>query len=99
MVADNSGRGAKRRASPFLFKKRRCIMLVPAIILGVSIIATFVLRGALLSLMGKEASLKNACLFILTSFALSTALYFAMVQLLHIHTIFAITFMILFILL
>ena len=74
-------------------------MLVPAIILGVSIIATFVLRGALLSLMGKEASLKNACLFILTSFALSTALYFAMVQLLHIHTIFAITFMILFILL
>jgi len=73
-------------------------MLAPIIILVASIAASFALRKLLLKVIEKEFTLGNACLFILTSFALSAALYFAMVQLLHIHPVLAITFMILFIL-
>jgi len=74
-------------------------MLVPIIILIASIAASFVLRKLLLKVIEKEFTFGNACLFILTSFALSAALYFAMAQLFHIHPVLAITFMILFILL
>jgi len=74
-------------------------MLVPIIILIASIAASFALRKLLLKVIEKEFTFGNACLFILTTFALSASLYFAMVQLLHIHPVLAVACLTIFILL
>ena len=73
-------------------------MLVPAIILGVSIIATFILRNLFLYFALQDMDVINFIGFVVTGMILFFAIIATFIQLAHIHTLLGIAFFVLLIL-
>ena len=67
-------------------------MLVPAIILGVSIIATFILRNLFLYFALQDMDVINLIGFVVTGMILFFAIIATFIQPAHIHTLLGIAF-------